>query len=192
MRTPIQSKPDADLDSRLAERLKSLRMERGWSLHDVAERSGISRATLSRLENATVSATAAVLGKLCAVHGLTLSRLMYLVEQDFPPVLRRADQAVWEDRQTGFTRRSVSPPSEGLNGEALECRLEPGSRIAYEASPRPNLEHHLIMLDGRLRVSADGTEHALSEGDCLRYRLTGPSAFRTPYDTGARYLLFII
>ena len=39
---------------------------------------------LSRMENAEVSPTAQVLGKLCAVYGLTTSRLLYMVESDAP------------------------------------------------------------------------------------------------------------
>ncbi|RVU37775.1 XRE family transcriptional regulator [Hwanghaeella grinnelliae] len=187
-----QAFDDTDIDRRLAERLRGLRLERGWSLDDLATRSGISRATLSRLENAAVSATAMVLGKLCAVHGLTLSRLMHLVEQDFAPLVRRADQTEWTDNETGFTRRIVSPPSEALTGEALECRLEPGRTIAYDASPRPGMEHHLIMITGRLTVTVEGAAHHLSAGDCLRYRLDGASTFETPPESSAQYLLFIL
>ena len=55
---------DRDLDLRIAGRLKALRAERGWSLDALARRSNVSRATLSRLENAEVSATANVLGRL--------------------------------------------------------------------------------------------------------------------------------
>ena len=50
--TPTQ---DPDLDQRLAGRLKALRLARGWSLDELAGRAGVSRATLSRLENAEVS-----------------------------------------------------------------------------------------------------------------------------------------
>src|SRR5215510_865195 len=99
------------IDRRIAQRLKSLRGERGWSLDELAKRSTVSRATLSRLENAEVSPTASVLGKLCAAHGLTLSRLMRMVEEDFPPLVRRDAQPVWIDPENGFRRRSISPPA---------------------------------------------------------------------------------
>ncbi|WP_051556194.1 helix-turn-helix domain-containing protein [Nitratireductor aquibiodomus] len=56
---------DHTIDQRIAERLRALRQERGWSLEDLATRCGVSRATLSRLENAEVSATANALGRLC-------------------------------------------------------------------------------------------------------------------------------
>lgn len=184
--------PEIDLDRRIAQRLKTLRLARSWSLDELAGLAGVSRATLSRLENAEVSPTAAVLGKLCAAHGLTMSRLMMMVEDDFAPLVPEHAQAVWVDDSAGFRRRSVSPPAQQLAGEVLACELAPGARIAYEQSPRPGLEHHLLMLEGELRLTVDGQTHALSPGDCLRYQLFGASRFETPPQRGARYLLFIV
>jgi transcriptional regulator with XRE-family HTH domain len=184
---------DASLDLRIAERLKALRAGRGWSLEELAKQSEISRATLSRLENAEVSATASALGKLCAAYGLTMSRLMHLVEEDgFAPVVRVQAQPVWRDPGIGFTRRSVSPPARTLAGEALACDLEPGVEIVYDLPPKPGLEHHLVLLEGTLCVTLDGRSHALEAGDCLRYQLFGKSVFSTPANSGARYLLFMV
>lgn len=184
--------PEQATEQRLAQRLRQLRVEQGWSLDQLAAQSQVSRATLSRLENAEVSPTTSVLGRLCAVYGLSMSRLLRMVEEDFPPLLRRADQPVWSDPQTGFRRRSVSPPSQALAGESLECELDAGAHIAYATSPRPGMEHHLLMQDGKLAVTVDGQRHDLLPGDCLRYQLSGPSAFDTPPDSGARYFLLII
>jgi transcriptional regulator with XRE-family HTH domain len=182
----------SSIDQRLADRLKSLRTERNWSLDELATRSTVSRATLSRLENAEVSPTASVLGKLCAAYGLTMSRLMRMVEDDFVPVVRRAAQAIWSDPEIGFRRRSVSPPAQTLAGEVLECELEPGTRITYDHPPRRGLEHHLVLKEGQLQVTVNGETHELRPGDCLRYQLFGASAFATPKSRGARYVLFIV
>lgn len=182
----------ASMDRRIAQRLKDLRTERGWSLDRLAGLSGISRATLSRLENAEVSATASVLGRLCAAYGLTVSRLMHMVEDDFAPLVRRDRQEVWRDPSTGFLRRAVSPPARALAGEVLDCTLEPGTQIAYDAPPKEGLEHHLLMIEGRLEIEVGGQTHALGPGDCLRYQLFGPSRFETPHAHGARYLLFMV
>lgn len=184
--------PDPAIDQRIAGRLRALRQERGWSLDDLAGRSGVSRATLSRLENAEVSATANVLGRLCAAYGMTLSRLMHLVEDDFPPLAPRAAQALWEDAQSGFVRRVVSPPARALAGEVMEGCLRPGASVSYDGPPRPGLEHHLVMLEGALRITVDGAVHMVHPGDCLRYQLRGPSRFEAGEEGGARYLLFTV
>ncbi len=184
--------PEASLDGRIAGRLRALRGERGWSLDALAAESGVSRATLSRLENAEVSPTASVLGRLCAAYGLTLSRLMQQVEDDFAPLVPAAAQSLWSDPESGFRRRSVSPPAQSLAGEVIEGRLPPGVRLDYPAPPRRGLEHHLVMLEGALAVTLEERRHALAAGDCLRYRLAGPSRFETPPEAGARYLLFLV
>lgn len=187
----VADKPET-IDTRIATRLKALRTEQGWTLDALAQRANVSRATLSRLENAEVSATASVLGQLCAAYGMTLSRLMQSIEEDFVPVVARDAQPVWTDPQTAFHRRVVSPPARGLAGEVLECDIGAGQRIVYDAPPRHGLEHHLVLLDGALTVTVEGRDHALTAGDCLRYVLTGPSAFETPMRSGARYLLFMV
>jgi len=180
------------IDQRLAARLKQLRVAQGWSLDQLAGLSQISRATLSRLENGEVSPTASVLGRLCAAHGLAMSRLMRMVEDDFTPLLTRAQQPVWTDESSGFRRRSVSPPARALAGEALECELAAGAAIDYPAPPRPGLEHHLLLQEGRLDITIEGVAYSMAAGDCLRYQLNGASSFATPLDSGARYFLFLV
>jgi transcriptional regulator with XRE-family HTH domain len=127
------------IERRIAQRVRSLRTARQWPLEELAARSGVSRATLSRIENGEVSPTAAVLCKLCGAFELTLSRLMVLVEEGFAPFLPREGQLVWADPETGYQRRAVSPPAPGLSGEVVESALKPGTRIAYDRPPRPGL-----------------------------------------------------
>lgn len=176
----------------MASRLRALRAERNWSLDELARRSGVSRATLSRLENAEVSPTASVLGRLCAAYGLAMSRLMRMVEDEFEPLIRRAAQWVWQDQDAAFERRSVSPPHASLAGEVIECRLGADTCIAYPEPSRPGMEHHLLMLDGRLRLTVGGAIHDLGPGDCLRYVLHGATEFATSDSEGARYVLFMV
>lgn len=183
---------DISIDRRIAQRLRALRAERSWSLEELSRRSGVSRATLSRLENAEVSPTASVLGKLASAFGLTISRLMRLAEDDFAPLIRRGAQEVWTDAETGFRRRTVSPPAQMLAGEVLQGELPAGAAISYERPPRPGLEHHLVLLEGQLHVTVGGQTHELRPGDCLRYQLHGASTIAAPASSGARYFLFIL
>jgi len=180
------------LDHRIAEHLKLLRTQQGWSLDELSKRCGISRATLSRLENSEVSATASVLGKLCSTYNLSVSRLMAIAETDFSPLHTLEQQEIWEDRETGFKRRSVSPPTKNLSAEILHCELPPATRIEYADTPKPGLEHHIFVLNGALEMTVEGQSYLLREGDCLRYRLYGSSSFVTKRDEGAAYLLVIV
>ncbi|MCC9625941.1 helix-turn-helix domain-containing protein [Thalassospira sp. MA62] len=181
-----------EIETRLAHRLADLRAARGWSLDELAQKSAVSRASLSRIEKGEVSPTASVLGKLCVAFGVTLSRLMQMVEDDFAPMVARDDQEIWTDPATGYQRRLVSPTSKQLSGEVIEVEIGPGQRIEYDGSPRDGLEHHLVMLEGALAMNIDGQTHHLRAGDCLRYQLRGGNVFQTPPDQGAKYHLFII
>lgn len=181
-----------NLSNRLSERLKELRQGRGWSLDELAAHSGLSRATLSRMEKGEVSPTAESLGRLCQAHGLPMSRLMMMVEDTFVPRIPVERQTEWTDPETGYVRRSVSPPAPGLSGEVIECHLPPGTRVAYDGPPKPGQEHHLIVLDGALSLTVDTVRHDLTAGDCLRYHLSGPTLFETSPRRGVRYMLVLI
>ncbi|WP_406443611.1 helix-turn-helix domain-containing protein [Streptomyces sp. NBC_00631] len=180
------------LDARLGSRLAELRAEHGFSLGELAERSGLSKSTLSRAERAETSPTAALLNRLCNVYGRTMSQLLSEVEAEPATVLRAAEQQVWEDRASGFVRRSVSPPHGGLRGELVEGRLAAGADISYDRPPVPGLEQHLWVLDGTLAVTAEGTAHLLDVGDCLRLRVWGPTRFRCAGPQEARYVLAVV
>ncbi|WP_308376539.1 XRE family transcriptional regulator [Streptomyces sp. ISL-99] len=180
------------LDDRLAGRLSELRVERGWSLDELARRTGVSRSTLSRLERAEISPTAALLGSLCAAYGRTMSRLLAEVEAEPPQLVRAERQSVWRDEESGFTRRSVSPPHPGLRGEIVEGVLRPGADISYEGPPVPGIEQHIWVLDGALEVIAGGGVHEIRAGDCLRFRLWGASRFHCPGPGPVRYAVMVV
>ncbi len=179
------------LARRLADRLAALRAERGLSLDDLAAQTGLSRATLSRIERAEVSPTAVQLNRLCAAHGWTLSRLMSAAEGEAPALVRRDDQPAWTDPATGFRRRAASPPGPGLRIELVEAELPGGATIAYDAAPVPGMEQHILLLSGALEFSDAGAAHLLRPGDCVRARLCGPTRFRAPGPDPARYILAI-
>ncbi|MGW3475627.1 helix-turn-helix domain-containing protein [Streptomyces althioticus] len=180
------------VDVRLGARLSELRAEHGWSLGELAERSGVSRSTLSRAERAETSPTASLLNRLCAVYGRTMSQLLSEIEAEPAPVVRAAFQPVWQDRASGFVRRSVSPPHAGLRGELVEGRLTAGADIPYDRPPVPGLEQHIWVLEGALAVTVGDTEHLVGEGDCLRLRVWGPTRFRCPGPQDVRYVLAVV
>src|ERR1700679_3755221 len=58
-----------DAGTRLAERLKLEREAHGWSLADLAERSGVSRGAISKIERGESSPTAGLLVRLAEARG---------------------------------------------------------------------------------------------------------------------------
>ena len=188
MREPEAAPP---LDRRLAQRLEAARRHRGLTLEELAAHSGVSRATISRIERAETSPTAHVLGRLCPVFGLTMSQLLLDAEAEAPSVVGADAAATWTDPETGFRRTSLSPPAPGYAVEIVRGELPAGAAIAYEHPPIGGLEHHVLVLEGLLEVTIEGQAHRLCPLDCLRYRLAGASRFHNPGRRTAAYLVVI-
>jgi transcriptional regulator with XRE-family HTH domain len=180
------------IDLRIARRLAALRAERGWSLDALAERTGISRASLSRLERGELSPTAAALGRLCTQYGWTLSRLMAEAENGPPSIVRAKEQVTWQDPASGYVRRVVSPPHPHLQAELVEVILPAGASVSFDASPMPGLEHHLWVLDGVVNVEVEETAFRIEKGDCARYVISGPTRYECRGKRPARYVIALV
>jgi uncharacterized cupin superfamily protein len=85
----------------------------------------------------------------------------------------------------------VSPPAAGLDAELVEAVLPAGAAIDYAAPGVHGLEQHIWMLAGRLDLTIDGQLHRLERGDCLRFRLFGPTRFHASGAREARYALVV-
>ena len=150
----------------IAERVRLEREERGWSLADLAERSGVSKAMISKIERCEASPTATVLGRLSGAFGLPLSRLLALAEQAGERLMRADQQVTWTDPETGSTRRSISPAT-GNGLELLDVTRPAGVRIPDPASAFAFQRQQIWLLAGELEFSEGETVHRLAVGDCL-------------------------
>lgn len=175
----------------LAHHLKALRQAQGWTLAQLAARSAVSRATLSRIESGAVSPTAQTLGQLATALATPISHLLAPLEEQAQAMVPRDAQPVWTEAGGGVTRRVVSPRGGALRAEVIEVTLAPGHDIRYAAPAVAGQEHHLILRAGTLRMQIDAATHDLTRGDCLRYILRGESRFQSGPD-GARYSLVIL
>jgi transcriptional regulator with XRE-family HTH domain len=172
-----------ETELRLGDRIRSERTQRQWSLADLADRSGVSRAMLSKVERDEASPTAELLVRIAAAFGMTLSSLIALAETPTGGRhLRAEDQRRWTDPATGYVRRHISPPSpEGL--ELIHVRLPPGETVSFPAEVY-GLSHELIwLLSGRLKFTDGDTTIDMLAGDSYlmgaapaarRYHAPGP------------------
>lgn len=180
-----------NIDAALAARLSALRSERGLSLDQAAEMSGISRATLSRTERGETSPTAHVLGRLSAAYGITLSALLGGLDEARPTVMSRDEIGFWTDPETGFRRWSISPPARGYDIELIWAELPAGVRIEYPAPAYSGMEQHIVLFEGSLRYESDGETFEMRKNDSLRIKLYGHSALESCGRGAAKYLLAV-
>jgi len=159
-------KDEGVLTTALAHGLRTEREGRGWSLAELAERSGVSRAMISKVERGEASPTAALLGRLVAAFGMTLSMLLAKVEGTAPEgrLQRWPDQPVWRDPATGYLRRAVTVP--GAEPEIVEVVLPAGGRVDYPAASYAGRAHAVLVLEGRL-LSTRARRATTCEGGTL-------------------------
>ena len=172
----------------IAERIRLEREERGWSLSELAERSGVSKAMISKIERCEASPTATVLGRLSGAFGLPLSRLLALAEQASERLIRADGQAIWKDPETGYTRRAISPAT-GNGLELLEVTLPAGVRIPYPASAFAFQRQQIWVTGGELEFAEGEVVHHLRQGDCLELGSPQPCVFFNPGKVEARYVI---
>lgn len=178
------------LSASLAATLHAARLARGLSASALAERSGVSRAMIGKVERGEAHPTAALLGRLSAALAMTLSELVARAEGDDRRLARAADQPTWTDPATGYRRRAVSPAGGGPL-ELIEVELPAGAAVSYPADAYAFIHQQIWMLHGHLRFREGDTEHELDTGDCLQLGPPAPCAFINPTQQSCRYLVVL-
>lgn len=188
-----------DVNERLARRIGELREELGLSIEQLAARSGVSRAMISRIERAESSPTATVLNKLAIGLGVLLPALFTpdsFAEprlQQRHPVVSRKGQPEWLDPETGYRRRTLTPATAGQALQLSEIAFPAGARLTFENAFGAALVHQQIwMLEGQLDIHLDGETSHLKDGDCMAMKLDTPITFHNPGRKDCRYLVAIL
>jgi transcriptional regulator with XRE-family HTH domain len=172
----------------LASSVQAARTARGLSVGALAERSGVSRAMIGKIERGDAQPTAALLGRLSAALGMTLSELIADAERTDRRLVRAGEQPTWTDPVSGYRRRAVSPAA-GRPLELVEVELPAGARVAYPADTYAFIHQQIWVLEGRLRFREGTTEHELDAGDCLQLGPPAPCTFINPTAAPCRYLV---
>ncbi|MGF6572894.1 transcriptional regulator with XRE-family HTH domain [Paraburkholderia sp. GAS333] len=180
-----------DLTLAISSRVKAEREARNWSLSELAERSGVSKAMISKIERGEASPTATVLGRLSGAFGLTLSTLLALAEQTGERLARRADQSIWQDPETGYIRRRISPPTGGVL-ELLEIELPAGVRVPYPPDAFVFQHQQIWVTQGVLNFREGEQEYRLETGDCLQLGAPVECEFFNAGDDVCRYVVGLV
>ncbi len=177
-----------DFESRIASRVKALRVAAGYTIDGLAERSGVSRAMISRIERGEASPTAVLLARLSSALDVTLSKL-FRDEGEAGLLVRAATRPSWRDPATGYVRRNVSPVSSPV--DIVDVTLPPGARVTHDNAVPLHVTQLVWVFSGQLTMHVDGAIHVLGQGDCLQMRLDQPISFQNRSDLDVRYAVLL-
>lgn len=177
------------VEARIASNLKLRREALGLSLAQLAERSGVSKAMIGKVEAGQSSPTAGLLGRLCAGLGVTLSTLMNSVESAGLSHFPAHAQPAWKDPETGLERRLVAPASGRSSVEIALLTVPGGTSVDYSMAPAQPLRQHIYLLAGALTFTIGGEATVLTAGDCLFAIIDRPTRFDVHPGAAAEYIV---
>lgn len=183
-----------DINIRIAQQVREIRLARGYTLDILASRCQVSRSAISLIERGEASPTAVVLEKLANGLGVPLTQLFDSPQntQSPQPMVRRTQQAEWKDPETGYIRRQVSPPNWKSPFQIVEIEFPAWSRVTYETSANSKVVLQQIwMIEGQIDIQLGENFYALQEGDCLAMQLDQPIIYSNPSSKAARYILVV-
>jgi transcriptional regulator with XRE-family HTH domain len=176
---------------RLGERVRALRRERRWTLELLAERSGVSRAMISKLERGEKTPTLVVAARVSEGLGVSLSQLVGIQERKEIVVVPRERRMVMRDPETGFERQLLSPSFGGCGLEFIKNVVPEGSTSGEFPPHRRGVEEYVVVEKGRLRAILGGEEHVLEEGDAAYFEADVAHRFDNVGEGECSYYLVI-
>jgi transcriptional regulator with XRE-family HTH domain len=176
---------------RLGERVRALRRERRWTLELLAERSGVSRAMISKLERGEKTPTLVVAARVSEGLGVSLSQLVGIQERKEIVVVPRERRMVMRDPETGFERQLLSPSFGGCGLEFIRNVVPEGSTSGEFPPHRRGVEEYVVVEKGRLRAILGGEGHVLEEGDAAYFEADVAHRFDNVGEGECSYYLVI-
>jgi transcriptional regulator with XRE-family HTH domain len=182
------------LNLRIANNIKKIRLEKQFSLSDLAKRTGFTKSYLSQIENGKKEPPIS-----------TLSKIAYILEVDLPFLLTGQTQHSRPEK-ISIVRKAERKPSDGPFGsrgyiyDSLTYkkadRLMDGYivTIGPDFPPKP-LVHEgqelVYVLEGTQELLYDGQTYFLEEGDCFYFDSDRPHYSRTIGDKPGKILVVL-
>ncbi|MBO0784131.1 MAG: helix-turn-helix transcriptional regulator [Ktedonobacteraceae bacterium] len=161
---------------RLGLRIRQLRSKQGWTLDELAERSEVSRAMLSKIERGETNPTLVVAVKIALAFGMTASQLIGIEERREAVKMPRDSRLSFRDPETGFERQ-VFPALEGRALEFVRHVIPEGSSSGVLPALKRGTEKYLLIEQGKVRARIGSQDYQLEEGDLFYFVADVPQHF---------------
>jgi transcriptional regulator with XRE-family HTH domain len=166
--------------------LKQRRLQKGWTLEDLAQQSGLSKPFLSRLESGNRQASIAAVLTLSQVFNDSLAAMFETQVALEPCLIVRKSEAIPHDAY-GLTYVPLSQAGHRFNLRPIRVTVSP-KRIGNEHY-RHEGEEWIYVLSGKLTLSLAGEAYDLDEGDAVHFDSRLPHRVFARGKTAAEILL---
>jgi transcriptional regulator with XRE-family HTH domain len=175
------------LNAAVALHVRALRTGRGWSLDELAGRSGVSKGMLVQIEAARTNPSVGTLARVADAFGVTVARLLepaadrsvHVSGYDEAPILWRGGR--------GGTARLLR----GLNEvELWDWRLAPHEAYASD-DHQPGTREVITVLTGTITVSVGGEEYTVHAGQTIDLAADRAHGYQNLTDAPARFTMLV-
>ena len=179
------------LTAAVAHQVRALRTGRGWSLDELAGRSGVSKGMVVQIEGARTNPSVGTLCRLADAFGVTVARLLEADEVRTVRVAPLANAPILWRGHSGGLARLLGGLNEPDFVELWEWVLEPGDHhTSYDhATGTRELLH---VLDGEVTVTIDGADHVARTGDTVDFAADRGHGYRNDGDSTARIVMVVV
>lgn len=158
----------AGLAGALARTVTALRAERGWSLDQLAGRSGVSKGVLVAVEQGRSNPSLATLARIGDAFGIPVTRLLDRADEAVVHVTGPAAARVLWHGEAGGTGTIVAATPPPWAAELWRWRLEPGDTFGGDAHA-PATRELTWVESGELVLTVSGQQYRLGPGECARF-----------------------
>jgi transcriptional regulator with XRE-family HTH domain len=182
------SKPKSPAQFKLVQlgtRLRTLRTQRGWTLGDLAQRTNLSAAYLSRIESGDRQPSLAVLFDLARTYHLSIAALFEEESLNHSVIVRSLDATLY--RGNGLLYRLLSTQGSAANLHPIHVTI-PANRQDQRLY-RHEGEEWLYVLSGQLCLILGDQEFTLHSGDAAHFDARIPHHLKALGDQDTELLL---
>ncbi len=190
---PVAGADDApvpDLTLVVANNLKRLRADRGWSLERLSQAASVSRAMLGQIEQGKSAPTINVVWKIVKALEVPFSTLISDPNVGRVILIRASNSRMLRSRDGTFSSRALFPMDQPRNVEFYELRL--AAFGIEQADPHPSgTTENLVVATGSLELTIGGEVALLVQGDAILFQADVPHSYRNP-GTGETILYLVM
>ncbi len=158
----------------VGEKIKRLRIEKGLSLKEMAERTGFSSALLSQVENHLVSPSLGTIIKIAKALGVAVGYFLDLGAGEPYTIVRKNERrsvsrfASKDGVSYGYRYESLGYGKKGRHMEPFFITLEPPTVKDLKLSVHEG-EEFIFVLEGEMEVILGDHTDVLRPGDAIYY-----------------------
>ncbi|WEG12003.1 XRE family transcriptional regulator [Pullulanibacillus sp. KACC 23026] len=156
------------LNTLIGERLKTIRVNKGLSLDQVSELTGVSKPMLGQIERAQSNPTVSTLWKIA--EGLKVPFSTFIEEKsESIKIVKEIDITPINEDDERFSVYPLFPTEDGKPFEIFNVKVMPG--CSYSSNPHPNgVEEYLWVTEGTLALTCHHQTRILNQSEGIRFR----------------------